>query len=697
MQPEPDRFDSDALVHYAEVADAIARRAIEPICALNHVTLPAWFASQGGWSRRDSPEVFARFVERVVEAMADRCTRWIPLFEPEHLVTMAWLEGLWPPGKTAFWSCYAALNHLLHAHAESYEIIHRIQPDAEVGVSVRARNCVPLSVENAWDLRAARREMHRANNVFPDALCRGEAQFPLGGARRLGGAADFIAVSYFGKETVRFHAGKPLQFFRSATDSAGNAIRPGIYNVAPEGLWDVLKDLAQYEKPLLVAGNGVNTADDSERCSFIARHLDVLHEAIANGIDVRGYLHRSFLDGFEWIDGYSARYGLVHVDRETLARTPNPSAYFFKDILRDGNTSAGYHGQVRARRRHEGAMTGRDAAVYLAFDGGGTTTRAALYEADGNQLADATGGPSNPVEIGVPRTLRTLSRLGAQLLAECDASSCDVAAGISGARNETLRNAIAMGLVQTLKVRRAVVASDVDTLLHANVGDAEGMVVIAGTGSSVIAKTAGGKPRIFGGRGTLFGDAGSAYDIAVRALRAAAASLDGLRGPTKLIESLPEAAGLQTFSELIGWSRSATKNEVAALAPAVIALYRDLDDAAYECVSESFTDLLVLAASAAHETGLSESAPVFVHGGVFTALPEWIAHFESAMKDGQNEVVLPSEVKRTPFEGTRASMRLLAKPTASQFVSDIRVGAVGTSPDLPERNRWRRTNRLSTR
>ena len=341
VQPEPDRFDNEALVHYAAVADALARRNIRAICALNHVTLPSWFTSQGGWARRDAPQVFGRFVERVVEALAERCSRWIPLFEPEYLVTMAWIEGLWPPGKGPFWSCFTALDHLMQAHAESYRIIHGIQPDAEVGVSIRARNCAPLNVENAWDLRAARREMHRANHVLPSALCRGEASFPLGGARRLGGTADFIAVSYYGKEYVRFHAGKPLQFFRAVTDSSGASMRSSIYQTAPEGLSDILRDLAEYEKPLLITGNGINTSDDNERCAYIARHVEVLHEAIVNGVDVRGYLHRSFLDGFEWTDGYSARYGLVHVDRETLARTPNPSAYLFKDICETGTIRPG--------------------------------------------------------------------------------------------------------------------------------------------------------------------------------------------------------------------------------------------------------------------------------------------------------------------------------------------------------------------
>jgi N-acetylmuramic acid 6-phosphate etherase len=328
-------------------------------------------------------------------------------------------------------------------------------------------------------------------------------------------------------------------------------------------------------------------------------------------------------------------------------------------------------------------MTTRTDVRYLAFDGGGTATRAALYDADGNAVAQATGGPSNPVEIGVQHCVQTLSQLGGQLLRGCDAAACEVAAGISGARNEELRSAIANGLIQSLGGRRAVVSSDVDALLHANVGDGEGMVVIAGTGSSVIAKTAGGMPRIFGGRGMLFGDVGSAYDITVRALRAAAGSLDGLRGPTRLIEVLPEAAGLREFSELIGWSRNATKDEVAALTPAVIALYREHDDAAYECVVDSFTELVKLAASAARESGLSATARVFVHGGVFDALPEQLTHFELAMKNGPSEIVLPSRVEKAPFEGTRASLQLLLRSPIPLFVSEVLAGTEEISVDLP--------------
>jgi len=111
VQPEADHFDHQAMAHYANVVDALVRRGLEPVCVLNAVALPAWFARQGGWRSRDAAEVFGRYVERVVEALASQCRRWIPVWEPEFLATMAWIE--------AVWRLYKALDNLMHSHAVS--------------------------------------------------------------------------------------------------------------------------------------------------------------------------------------------------------------------------------------------------------------------------------------------------------------------------------------------------------------------------------------------------------------------------------------------------------------------------------------------------------------------------------------------------------------------------------------------------
>ena len=337
VQPEPGRFDHDELTHYAAVADALTRRGLEPVCALNHVSLPDWFARRGGWQHREAPEVFGHFASRIAETLAGHVKRWIPILEPEHLVTMAWLDGQWPPGGGSFWNVYTVLLNLIKSHSAAYRAIHRLQPEAEVGLSVRARRCRPSNAASAWDLRAANRENHRSLELLAGAVCGGRAEFPFHNARNVAGTADFIALSYYGAETERWTLGRPLRFFRALTDETGRPVRHGVYRTDSPGFKEVLHRARTFGKPILIAGNGIDTADDTQRCRFLLDHISALEDAMRDGADVRGYFHRSLLDSFEWTDGYTSRYGLVHVDWETLGRTPNPSAYLFKDIC-ESNT-----------------------------------------------------------------------------------------------------------------------------------------------------------------------------------------------------------------------------------------------------------------------------------------------------------------------------------------------------------------------
>jgi beta-glucosidase len=97
----------------------------------------------------------------------------------------------------------------------------------------------------------------------------------------------------------------------------------------PDALGIALRHTATVvpEVPIIVTENGLPTADDTRRVAFIDGAVESLHAAVADGIDVRGYFHWSFIDNFKWVRGYEPRFGLVAVDRTTFVRTPKPSAY----------------------------------------------------------------------------------------------------------------------------------------------------------------------------------------------------------------------------------------------------------------------------------------------------------------------------------------------------------------------------------
>ena len=335
IEPEEGSFDGAALSHYAAVFEALATNGMEPVCVLQHISLPEWFAAQGGWVRRDSPTAFVRYAGTVAENLGGMCRIWIPIFEPMYFVDTAFLHGCRPPEERNPMKAFRVLRHLMEAHARCYDLLHARQPDSIVGIGIRGRRFQPEDPNSPWDFRAARRESARYAHWIPRAVTKGRFFRGLAPRDAWMNRADFVGLSYYGQETVRFSA---MASRRLCIRPTGPRARP---RPDPHGFRDLLIEMASHQLPLLVTGNGLATDDDVRRAHFLLDHVSVLNQAREDGLDIRGYFHRSLLDGFEWGEGYRPRYGLIHVDRATLGRTPNGSAYLFKDICETGWPHAG--------------------------------------------------------------------------------------------------------------------------------------------------------------------------------------------------------------------------------------------------------------------------------------------------------------------------------------------------------------------
>ncbi|HNY87564.1 MAG TPA: BadF/BadG/BcrA/BcrD ATPase family protein, partial [Candidatus Hydrogenedentes bacterium] len=267
--------------------------------------------------------------------------------------------------------------------------------------------------------------------------------------------------------------------------------------------------------------------------------------------------------------------------------------------------------------------------MILAVDGGGTATRAGLYRG-GVLLAEATGGPANPVAYGLSRTLETLGELAGRLLPKGEAPEA-VFLALAGAAEPSLREALARGTARRLGADRVVATTDLHPLLFANAGKGAGILTIAGTGSSVLGKDAFGGIVRAGGRGTLFSDDGSAYRLAVEGLRAAAAMADGLGPETPLLELLMAAAGAGSVEELAAWSARAGKREVAALAPVVTAAAAEGDYVAAGCLEEQARRLAGQTTVVARRLGLDDGFRVFMHGGLLLNAPRYAEAFRQCV------------------------------------------------------------------
>jgi N-acetylmuramic acid 6-phosphate etherase len=311
----------------------------------------------------------------------------------------------------------------------------------------------------------------------------------------------------------------------------------------------------------------------------------------------------------------------------------------------------------------------------LALDCGATRTRCGLYDEANRLKAEAEGGPSNPAVLGFDRALSSLVHLSREVLGHAGTVEC-MAAGVAGALDQKTRDLLARKLGSRLGAGCVRVSDDRWPLLLANAGSGAGVVVIAGTGSSVLAQSADLRSVVIGGRGVLLGDEGSAYRLALAALRACVRSIDGLGPKTVLVHEMLRATALEDFNALSLWSLSAAKHEIADLAR-VVTRCAEEDDVARTCTNEQAERLAGQAAAALDRLSLGKDTPVWLSGGLIEKSPDFRQAFEAA---------LGLECSLAPLRGHLAVLKLALSDRPSKFVSQYK-GHDPLTDDAPKLDR----------
>jgi beta-glucosidase len=342
VEPREGVFDHDALLHYADMVRTCRALHIEPVVTLQHFTLPVWLADRGGLLSPDAPRLFARFAALCGETVGADVEWWITINEPAVLAVFGYLYGEWPPLQPSIRGFLGALEGMARMHAAAYGALHTV-------AQARAWSARVSVAHHERPMRALhpRSQIHRAVAILPNAIFNrwflrscvsGRLLPPVGRGQSVPGlrdSLDYLGVNYYCDEWVRFNPRQPLQLFAQSVvpdwlpvSSFGWPIEPDGLRRALERLWD------DFHLPMLITENGVSDEDDELRPRFLIDHLTAVCDAIAAGVDVRGYLHWTAMDNFEWAEGYSKRFGLLRVDRATLERTAKPSAALFAEICR---------------------------------------------------------------------------------------------------------------------------------------------------------------------------------------------------------------------------------------------------------------------------------------------------------------------------------------------------------------------------
>jgi beta-glucosidase len=349
------RVNEAGLGFYERLVDTLLANGIQPMATLFHWDLPSALDDRGGWLNPDVADWFADYAGVMFRRLDDRVKLWATLNEPWVVTDGGYLHGALAPGHKNRFEAPIASHHLLRSHGKAVQAYRAIGKH-QVGLVVNIEPKYPAST-TAHDLAATRRAEAYMNRQYLDPVFHG--RYPEEMAEIFGEAwpewpqqdfdlirqpIDFLGINYYTRNVVRHEETSwplkavPVRQKQATYTETG-------WEVFPQGLTDTLSwirkrygDIAQY-----VTENGAAFYDppaasggrvaDPLRIDYYRSHLRAVHAAIQQGVDVRGYFAWSLLDNLEWSLGYSKRFGLVHVNFETLERTPKDSARFYADVI----------------------------------------------------------------------------------------------------------------------------------------------------------------------------------------------------------------------------------------------------------------------------------------------------------------------------------------------------------------------------
>ncbi|MEO5662068.1 MAG: GH1 family beta-glucosidase [Nocardioides sp.] len=333
------------LAFYDRLIDTLVANDIEPMVTLYHWDLPQALEDDGGWLNRDTVECFAAYAAIVAERYADRVAHWIPVNEPNVVSFLGYAVGQHAPGRTLMFDSLWVSHHLLLAHGRAVIELRRFGAQS-VGCANNHGPVWPATDSDA-DVGASKLFDALWNGMFLEPMLLGRYPADLmplleglpepGDMATIRQPLDFYGVNYYNPMRVAAapeDAEMPFEF----VDVLGYPITDRGWPVVPDALREwLIMFRARYRAalpPIVITESGAaysdepdadGTVDDQLRIDYLAAHLRAVQQAIERGVDVRGYYCWSLLDNFEWAEGLTQRYGLVHVDFETLVRTPKKS------------------------------------------------------------------------------------------------------------------------------------------------------------------------------------------------------------------------------------------------------------------------------------------------------------------------------------------------------------------------------------
>jgi beta-glucosidase len=349
---------------YDRLTDELLGKGIDPVATLYHWDLPQTLEDLGGWANRLTAEAFAEYAQIMYARLGDRVGTWTTLNEPWCSAYLGYASGRHAPGRREPAAAFAAVHHLLLGHGLAARAL-RSAGARSLSITLNPSVVFPVDPENAADREAVRIIDGLSNRMFLDPLLKGHYPADMlahmarftdlsylqdGDLATIKAPIDVLGINFYQPSYVSARPGTP-----AAPDQPGSEgiafrdpdgpVTDMNWLIEPSGLTRLLKRIHDDYAgiPMLITENGAAypegpAADggvhDTRRIEYLDGHLRACHDALAAGVDLRGYFVWSLMDNFEWAEGYAKRFGIVHVDYTTQRRVLKDSAKWYREVIR---------------------------------------------------------------------------------------------------------------------------------------------------------------------------------------------------------------------------------------------------------------------------------------------------------------------------------------------------------------------------
>lgn len=359
VMPEGRRqINQTGLDFYDRLIDGCLERDLKVFATLYHWDLPLTLGERGGWTSRDTAYAFADYAELIMKRLGDRINAMTTFNEPWCSAMMGHLYGVFAPGSRDMKATLAAIHHQNLAHGLAVSAMRAVSESVPLGIVLNAQSVYPAD-DTDVDIEAASRHTDFHNGVFFEPLFNG--RYPSSIVEALGPQLpehweadlttirqplDYWGLNYYTPNHVTESASAEDEFPATSNVSRKNVPRTDIgWEIAPETLTDLILSLNQTYTlpPCYITENGAcfnqdiedEQVADRQRLDYLDSHLHAVANAMDAGADVKGYFAWSLMDNFEWAEGYTMRFGIVHVDYDTQVRTIKQSGHWYQQLVEE--------------------------------------------------------------------------------------------------------------------------------------------------------------------------------------------------------------------------------------------------------------------------------------------------------------------------------------------------------------------------